>query len=206
MISSGKSQVLERLVSTAPASSSFDPCESSAAGGSESASSLPPTQHSLDAATDLEVLKSVPERFAITDEQTANWLVKKVVAAREYAERVKKWADQEIRRAEREERTLMYLFGRQLEKWAGDEIQKLNGKRKSLALPGGTVGFRTSNTCLQIDDERAVLSWAKENCPTAVTVMEKLSRSVLTEYFEKTGEIPDGGAHVAPAAEKFFIR
>src|SRR4051794_29700288 len=79
-----------------------------------------------DADVDLEVLKTVPKQFRIDDEQSANWLVRKVIAAREYGERVKAWAEQERRRAEREERTLMFLFGRQIEVWAKCEIEKLN--------------------------------------------------------------------------------
>ena len=37
-----------------------------------------------DADVDLEVLKSVPKAFAIDCEEHANWLVRKIVAARQY--------------------------------------------------------------------------------------------------------------------------
>ncbi len=166
----------------------------------------PPQAHETDADTDIEVLKSVPARFTIEDENSANWLVKRVMASRQYADRVKAWAEQEIARAAREEKTLMFLFGRQLETWAKGEIDKLRGRRKSVGLPGGTVGFRTINPCLQVDDEGSVLGWARQNCPAAVVVVEKLSRSELKSYFERTGVMPDDGAHVEPGGEKFFIR
>ena len=50
----------------------------------------------------------------------------------------------------------MFLFGRQLEHWAKDAIVKLNGKRKSLALPAGTVGFRGVAAKMVIDDQKEV--------------------------------------------------
>jgi hypothetical protein len=166
----------------------------------------PPVSNPIDAEVDIEVLRTVPKAFEIADENTANWLVKKVVAARQYGERVKEWAEQERRRAEREEATLLYLFGRQLERWVKGEIERLAGKKKSICLPGGTVGFRRVNASLQVDDEQTVLLWAKRNCPQAVVVKESLSRSELKSHFEATGVIPDEGAHVEPERESFSIR
>jgi hypothetical protein len=165
----------------------------------------PPITTTVDAEVDIEVLKTVPKQFAITDESTANWLVRKIISARRYAERVKQWAEQEQRRAAREEQTLMFLFGRQLEGWAKAEIEKLHNK-KSLPLPAGTVGFRTIAPKLVVDDEHAVLRWAKENCPQAVVVVERLAKSVLDEAVEKTGCIPDDGAHIDQGGERFFIK
>lgn len=166
----------------------------------------PPVTNAVDAEVDMEVLKTVPKRFEITDESSANWLVRKLVAAREYAEKVKLWAEQERRRAEREETTLLFLFGRQIETWAKGEIEKLGGRRKSICLPAGTVGFRKVNACLQIDDEQAVLIWAKSNCPHAVVVTEKLSKSELKAHFEASGELPEVGVHVEPEKNSFTIR
>lgn len=171
-----------------------------------SANNCPPTVCPADAEVDIEVLKSVPKAFCIEDERTANWLVRKIIAAREYAERVKLWSEQECRRAQREEMTLFFLFGRQAEAWAKGEIEKQKGKRKSIPLPAGVIGFRTVNACLQVDDEQAVLRWASEHCPSAVVVVKKLSRTELKGHFEKTGEVPPEGAHVEPRKETFFIR
>jgi phage host-nuclease inhibitor protein Gam len=174
----------------------------------ESHQSLPnllPVTNVHDAEVDIEVLKTVPKAFCIEDEKSANWLVRKIMNARAYASRVKEWAEQEQRRAEREEKTLLYLFGRQIEDWARVEIEKLKGKRKSLNLPAGVVGFRQIKPCLQVDDEAAVIRWASENLPAAVTVIERLSRSELKQYFEKTGETPVEGVHVEPGGDRFYI-
>src|SRR5688500_6897486 len=57
----------------------------------------------------------VKEGFHIHDAASANWVVRKVVEARQYAERVQAWADRELRRAKREEEFFRYRFGEQLE-------------------------------------------------------------------------------------------
>lgn len=166
----------------------------------------PPIGDPIDAEVDVDVLRSVPKQFTIEDEKSANWLVKKVIAARQYAERVKVWAEQELRRAEREEQTLMFLFGRQIEGWVRSELERLNGKKKSLTLPAGAIGFRTIAQKLVVDDEPTVIEWAKVNLPTAVIVVEKLAKSVLNEHTEQSGEIPDTGVHIEPACERFYVK
>lgn len=161
---------------------------------------------SADTEAERELLATIPSAFAITGPESANWLVRRIVAARRYGDQVKEWAERERRRAEREESALLYLFGPQIERWARGEVEKLNGRRKSVALPAGTVGFRATNPSLQVDDEQAVMRWARENCDGAIVVVEKLSRTALKQHFEATGEMPSEGAHVEPGGEKFFIR
>lgn len=158
-----------------------------------------------DAATDSEILCSVPERFAVTDKATANWLVRKIVEARRYARSVKEWAEQEQHRAEREEKSLLHLFGSQIEAWAKCEVVKLNGRRKSVSLPAGTLSFRRENSKLVIVDEKAVLEWARKACPAAIEISEKLSRSAFKAHVEATGELPDTGVYSEPAKEAFRI-
>jgi hypothetical protein len=166
----------------------------------------PQVCNAMDAEVDIEVLKAVPKAFEINSEDTANWLVKKVIAARQYAERVTKWAEQEQRRAEREESTLMFLFGRQIEKWTRDEIEKFQGRRKSISLPAGMLAIRHVNAKIIIDDEAAVIEWAKGNVPAAVKVTEHLLKSEIDAHCKQSGELPPRGIHVEPEREQFSIR
>lgn len=172
----------------------------------ELTASVPEIIHPCDADVDIEVLRSVPKEFCIDSQERANWLVKKIVGARNYMERVKAWCEQEQRRATREEQTLLFLFGRQIENWLRAEIIKLNGRRKSINLPAGCIGFRSVGDRLVIDDEAVVLKWAKVHLPDAVIVTEKLSKSAINEHAEKVGVIPDEGVHIEPTSEKFYIR
>ena len=168
----------------------------------------------VDAADELSALLAdaagddlVPEAevFHICDAKTANWVVRKIVDAREYGRRVKIWAAQELHRAEREEERLLYLFGGQLDTWAKCELQKLKGRKKSVALPAATLGYRHEPDRLIVSDEQALLVWAKEHCPAAVEVVEKLLKTPINELFVATGELPPG-TELQTARDKFYIR
>ena len=64
-----------------------------------------------DEQTEVASAPDVPDAFAVDDASSANWLVRKVVESRNYAEHVKEWAALELRRAEREERFFLERFG-----------------------------------------------------------------------------------------------
>lgn len=163
-----------------------------------------PATTAVDAEVDLEILKVVPKKFEVCDEKSANWLVRRIHNARQYSIHVKEFAQREQRRAEREEMTLFFLFGRQLERWARGEIEKLNGRRKSLCLPAGTVAFRTEAAKLVVDDEAVLMAWAKKCCPEAIQVSEKLIKTPINEHFKACGELPDG-CHLEPENDTFRI-
>ena len=166
----------------------------------------PESDHPSDADTDIEVLRTIPERFEVTDAQSANWLIRKIKNAREYVDQVRVWADREAARGAREEQVLMYLFGNQLRRFAQEEVAKLGGRRKSIPLPAGTLAFRSVPARLVVDDEQAVLQWARKHLPTAVVQIERLAKALVLDHAAKEGEIPDEGVHFEPATEKFSIR
>lgn len=159
----------------------------------------------VEAEVEAELQRIVPEGFSIRCPKTAGWVVRRIVASRRYAEHVKVWAEQERRRAEAEEQRLIFLFGGALRQWAEAEIAKLRGRRRSVALPGGTVGFRAVPSHILIRDEGVVLRWAKQACPSAVVVSERLLKTPINEHFQKTGEVPEG-VEVAAARDEFFVR
>jgi hypothetical protein len=146
----------------------------------------------------------VPETFSVRDEETASWLCRKINECRAYRRRVELWAARELKRAERDEAFLMMKFGRQLEDWTASEITRLRGRRRSLCLPGGTVGFRRTGPLLVVTDSDAVLRWAKRNCPAAVVVKEVLSKTTLNAHVAESGELPDG-SHLQEPQDKFFL-
>jgi len=144
--------------------------------------------------------------FTVHDADTANWVVRRITQARAYAEHVAEWAEAEKRRAAAEEQRLFYLYGAQLRAWAKAELERIGNRRKSLALPGGQVGFRHQDAKVVIEDEDAVLIWCHAHLPAAVNTTETLLKSALVEHIEGTGELPDSGAHLEPETEKFYIR
>jgi hypothetical protein len=68
------------------------------------------------------------------------------------------------------------------------------------------LSYRRVNPRLVVDDEVAVLNWAREHLPQAVVSTERLSKSALDEAMRTTGIIPSEGAHVVPEARRFYIR
>src|SRR3712207_6570698 len=80
----------------------------------------------------------VPDGFCVRDAETAAWVVRKIVEARAYGDRVREWAAAELRRAGREEGFFLYRYGHQLEQWARRQLEEEIGRRKSINLPSGT--------------------------------------------------------------------
>jgi len=149
---------------------------------------------------------ALPPALTVRDAESANWVVRKIVEARAYAERCELWAEHEKMRARREEDFLMLRFGRELRDYARASIAEHGDRRKSVALPAGTIGFRRAGAKLVIEDEEAVLRWARKTQPNLVVIQESISKSGLTQYFEETGEIPPGGVRVEPEKDKFYIK
>ena len=148
----------------------------------------------------------VCDSFAVTDDVSANWVVRKINEARAYSQRCSDWCANEQSKARRTEEFFLWRYGDQLLRWAQAKIVEQGGQRKSVNLPAGAVGFRRESAKVVVDDEQAVIRWAKTNCPALVTVMEKLSKSALNEHIEKTGELPTAGVHIEPERERFYVR
>ena len=152
-----------------------------------------------------ELIMAAPEGFRVHDEATANWLVRKIVEARAYAERVQAWAALELRRAEREERFFLERYGPQLEAWARERLAESRGRRKSLRLPAGAVGFRTAPPHLSVTDEALLIRWCKANLPLAVVVKEQIARTTVKQHIQGTGDCPQGAA-VIPGGERLYVK
>ena len=149
---------------------------------------------------------TVPTAFHIHNDTTANWLVRKIVEARAYAKRCEEWCAREKTRAQRDEEFLLFRFGQQLSDHAQKLIIEQGGRRKSVSLPAGMIGFRHEGPKILVEDENLVITWAKQHKPELVSTVERLSKSALNQYVEDTGDVPDVGIRIEPAREKFFIR
>lgn len=146
----------------------------------------------MDPPADAELEAKVPERFKVDDDRSANWVVRQVVEARAYAERVKHWAEAETRRARRQEHFFLRRFGPELDDWLTHELGARRSPQKSINLPAGRLGRRTINDKLVIDDEAAALDWARHHLPEAVKTVEQLRKSTLNQQFFNSGELPPG--------------
>lgn len=173
---------------------------------------------------------AVPERFEVRDGRTANWVVRKVVEARAYAGRVEAWAAAEVRRVRREEQWLLRHFGGQLQGWVEAQLAVRGGRCRSLRLPGGQVGFRSTPATVMIADQHVLAAWCREHLPHAyglrvasrgeaahllrdmigesrqgLAVREEVFVSEVKKHLDVTGELPPGAAVMEPR-QRFFIK
>lgn len=144
---------------------------------------------------------SVPEAFCPADAPGVDWVLRKVAAARAEAALIRENAERMARACERDADTLEWKYGAAIQTWARAEIG--DGKKKSIRLFHGVVGFRTRPACVSIADPAAALAHAKAFLPEAVT--ETLDKKALTARLLETGEaLP--WASFQPAEDVFYMR
>ena len=149
----------------------------------------------------------VAEGFSVRDEASANWVVRRVIEARAYAERVEDWAEREVRRAKRDEAFFLGRYGHELEVWLRQRLAQEH-RRRSIDLPAGTVGYRRQPPKLVILDEPEVIAWAEMACPDAVETVTRtrLIHRVLHSHVFESGELPPTGAELQDAHDSLYIR
>ena len=186
---------------------------------------------SEDSFSDLEDFeKCLPAGFVITDERSANWLVRKVRESRSYAEHVLQWAARELRRTKREEQFLMSRSGSQMEVWLRTMLLARGRRRRSINLPAGQMGFRAIRPKTVITEPQMLINWCKTNLPAAYTVRvrargedavrlaawiveygnelqphESIEKAILHDHINNSGEVPPG-TEIAAKHDRFFIK
>ena len=143
------------------------------------------------------------EVFQVSDQQTAEWTVRKIAEHRKRQKevdellqaelfRLKQWAQKEM---EKEENNIAYLESL-LIPWAQEQ-------GKSISLPSGRVRFRKVPDKFIYDDQ-AVIAWAKQHLPEAVRIKEELEKNTIKAHVKATGELPDG-LTIEPQEPKFEV-
>ena len=142
-----------------------------------------------------------PEAFCPTDAAGVDWVLGKCAAARGEAKLIRENMEAMARACERKAEALEWKYGGAIQTYLRAELAGGNGKSKR--LPHGVIGYRTRPAGVAVTDPGALLLWAKENLPEAVT--EALDRKTLAARLLDTGEAPDG-ARLTAAEEVFYIR
>ena len=148
----------------------------------------------------------VPHHFLVDSDDAANWVIRKIISARAYSERCEKWCKRETARAQREEQFFMWRYGQQLIDWVTRRISEQGGRRKSVCFPAGVAGFRHEPEKLIVENEQAVIEWAKANNLKITSTIERLCKSDLNAHVKATGELPDCGVRLEASKERFFVK
>lgn len=165
---------------------------------------MPPSNQPTIDREETELAAQVPKAFAVVDDASANWVVRRILDARAYALKVANWADAEQPRARRDEAFFLKRFGPELEAWLTQELAARKSRQKSINLPAGRVGRRTVREKLIFEDEYETMKWAKRHLPEAIKYSESLRKSTINDLFFGTGELPPG-VEVQPAHESLVI-
>lgn len=149
-----------------------------------------------------------PEGFAVRDEDSADWVIRKITEARARATRMremKKRADAEIKAAEKAEAFFLGRFGDELQTFLQTKIA--GGKVKSYKTLEGTIGTRKSADSLLIFDEEQALEWVEESGlgDKVLNIKVSLNKTALMKEFRESGEMPDGCTYL-PETEVLYVK
>ena len=148
------------------------------------------------------------ERFAVTDEASAEWCLEKLeenAKARALIEeqykqmiaRYEKWRADALAEVDSSDAYLKSL----LEPWAAEKIA--DGKKKSVKLPSGVIGFRVGGKTWKMGDEKieattpALLAFVKQDNESFVKVQE----SVRWGDYKKTLRVMEDGRVVSATGQ-----
>ena len=156
-------------------------------------------------------------RFTVTDESSANWVLRKLAECDAEESAIKQMADEEIERIKKRAEKLLSpiqrkrqffeaVFTPQLEEFAKSRV---TDTKRSVNLLHGKVGFRRGQEKLVIDDEEKAIIWAESECPDAVKVVKSLlltpAKAQLLKQCPETKALA-GIMHIEPAEDKFYVK
>lgn len=139
--------------------------------------------------------------FVPTDAAGVDWVLGKIADARARAQRIRGNAELMARAEERSAEHLEWKYGPNLQTWLRAELA--GGKRKSVRLLNGVVGYRQKPAGVCITDPAAALAWVKENA--TVALIERLDKKALAQVLLENGEVVPF-ARLEDAEEVFYIK
>jgi hypothetical protein len=148
------------------------------------------------------------DRWQIDDLSTAQWAMAKLKEARERVAELAAQRDAQMELAQawfarvvQHPRRTVGFMETQLMDYA--LRQREAGAGATLILPNGEVATRKgAEPCVEIDDEHALLVWAKRNAPAIVTVKESVKVSDLRPIaLIRAGKVVTAEGEVIPGAE-----
>lgn len=157
-----------------------------------------------------------PAKFAVTDESSANWVLRKLTDIQTRRGAAQAMLDNEIEAMhrrfakilgplDRQENFFRSAFGAQLAEWTRKSVE--GQKKRSVTLLHGSVGYRKNPDKLVIDDEDAAITLAEDQGLTdLVRVKKEIAKTVLRKWMEGEGIDSWGTAHIEPGEDTFYIK
>lgn len=130
-------------------------------------------------------------RFAIQDEETADWAAWKMVTHAERIAAIKAQSASRLKEAQAEAERFRNRFESELITW----FEANRGtKSKSLKLASCTLSMRTVPGGFRVTDQEAAIGWANDNKPEAITTrtVQVLDENALILAAKADGEVIPG--------------
>jgi len=138
-----------------------------------------------------------PQNFQVDTLEKAEWAIRKIARAEAriqafiaLAEKRKAEIDERLKEVTRADRLAVDQLGQLIRPWGEVEIAKA-GKKKSMKLLGGEIGFRTTQH-LEVIDEAAALASLENGHPECIRVKREVDKTATTKLIKEKGEVPDG--------------
>lgn len=130
--------------------------------------------------------------FHITDDQQAEWAIRKIAAAKaEYEEWVAFYMDKLEALHKSKQNTIEYMEGRLLEYFNTQKHKVTKTGIKKYSLPSGDLILKPAGVDYQRNEE-AMLEWCEKHLPEAIKTTRKAGWAEVKAHIRATGEIPDG--------------
>ncbi len=159
---------------------------------------------------------NVREGWHIESLDTADWALRRIAELQVEVEENDSVLAATIAKLQARTEKLNASANRGLEFFSGRlrEYAELNqamllkgGKKKSRALPSGSIGWKTVPAKLTVTDDAKALAWAEKQPVESelLRIRTEVSKSALAAHFKGSGEVPPG-CDVAPEREEFVLK
>lgn len=163
-------------------------------------------------------LQADNERFAVTDDNKADWCLGKIAEAEkqkleiiQYVEQKKAMLDAFAKNALAQQDGTINFMTNLLRPYVEEKVA--GQKKQSIKLLNGTCGLKTPKPKFEVDEDK-LLAWQKENKPEMVKVTEKanwgdLKKIVVVDgdkVVTEDGEVVPGVTVVQPEEKEFYVK
>lgn len=132
------------------------------------------------------------ESFRISDDQKAEWALKKIKEAKEELAKWEAFYNQKLEAIRKDtQNTIDYMTFLLQQYFDTQEHRVTKTGIEKYALPSGELIRKPGGIDYESNDE-ALLAWCEKNLPAAIKVTRKTGWADVKNYIKETGEIPDG--------------
>lgn len=150
--------------------------------------------------------RSLREKIAqaTLSEQEISYLVGLINAAEIEVTRRKEAIGDYLYQAQNRAASLRRWLEPVLERWASEQIH--GSKSKSIKLPGGMLGFRSSARGVMWEDESKIIAYLESKCEARhLEYKPRILKDELKKIILESGKVPPG-ASIKEPTEKFYVK